>query len=519
MKSAEASKWKQAAEEEYNSLLENKTWSLEDLPPGRIPIEGKWIFRRKLGSDGNVERYKARLVVRGFKQVSGVDYVETELYSPVVQNQSIRFMVALSAELDMLLEHMDVVTAFLNGDLKETVYIRQPQGFENSDFPDKFCRLLKALYGLKQSPKAWFEKIDEFLISIGFKHSQSDPNLYIMNEKEGFATLALYVDDLVVAATLQKLMDKIKGALTERFKMKELGDLSYCLGVHVVRNRSAGTIMLHQSKYVSEILQRFNLTAATLSTPMTTDVKLSKDQQPQGQAEIDEMKDVPYKQSVGCLIYLNVWTRPDISKATQEVAKYSRNPGRAHWNAVKRIYQYLLSTRDYGLVYHGSGTGKLSVVGWSDADWASDPDERRSIAAFVFTINGTAITWNCKLLPTICLSSAESEYGALSRAGKELVSIRITLSDVGQSMDEPMLINSDSQSVIALASSSRFHSRTRHIGVAQHFIRQLIQDNQAVLRYVSTEDNVADLLTKALSRDKHFMLMTRIRLQSLTERV
>lgn len=296
MRSAEASKWRRAAEEEYNSLLENNTWSLEDLPPGRTPIEGKWIFRRKLGADGNVDRYKARFVVRGFKQVSGVDYIETELFSPVVRNQSIRFMVALSAKLDMLLEHMDVVTAFLNGDLKETVYIKQPQGFEDPNFPEKFCKLLKALYGLKQSPKTWFEKIDEFLLSIGFKHSLSDPNLYIMNEKDGFAVLALYVDDLVLAATNRKLMDKIKVALIERFKMKNLGDLSYCLRVQVLRDRSAGIIMLHQSKYITEILQRFNLfEAKPLSTPMATDIKLSKEQQPKDQAEMDEMSKVPYK--------------------------------------------------------------------------------------------------------------------------------------------------------------------------------------------------------------------------------
>lgn len=161
----------------------------------------------------------------------------------------------------------------------------------------------------------------------------------------------------------------------------------------------------------------------------------------------------------------------------------------------------------------------MNVVGWSDADWVSDPDERRSVAAFVFTVNGTAITWNCKLLPTICLSSAESEYSAPSRAGKELVSIRVTLADVGQQTSEPTLIFSDSQSAIALARSSRFHSRTRHIGVAQHFIRQLIQTKQATLNYISTEDNIADLLTKALARDMHYSLMSRIGLKKHTEGV
>lgn len=129
--------------------------------------------------------------MRGFKQVAGIDYIEAKLFAPVVINQSIRFMLALSAELDMFLEHLDMCTAFLNGDLKETVCIRQPEGFEDPDFPEKFWRLLKALYGLKQSPKAWFEKIDEFLHSLGFKHSNNDPNMYVMQDKDRMVILAL----------------------------------------------------------------------------------------------------------------------------------------------------------------------------------------------------------------------------------------------------------------------------------------------------------------------------------------
>lgn len=156
------------------------------------------------------------------------------------------------------------------------------------------------------------------------------------------------------------------------------------------------------------------------------------------------------------------------------MARYSQNPGKQHWNAVKQIYRYLSNTRDLGLMYQKNGTGRLHLEGWADADWASDLDERRSTAAYVFTIGGTAVTWSCKLLPTVCLSSVESEYSALSRAGKEAISLRLTMADIRQKQEGPMLLNSDSQSTIALASSTRFHSRTRHIAVAQHFIRHLV---------------------------------------------
>lgn len=376
MNSSESLQWREAAQEEYNSLMENNTWILEAAPPGRTPIEGKWIFRRKVGPEGYVDRYKARFVVRGFKQVAGIDYIESKLYSFVVRNQSIRFFLALTAEWDMFLEHMDVCTAFLNGELKEIVYIKQLEGFEDPNFPDKLCRLLKALYGLKQSSKAWFEKIDEFLLAIRFKLSDSNPNLYVKDCKDGFAMLALYVDDLVLAAATQKLLDQIKYQLIERFKMKNLGNLTYCLGVQVLRNRSAGSITIHQSKYITEIVRRFNLTEAkSLSTPMVTSLKLSSDGQLVSAEEKREMSKFRYRQAVGCLIYLNVWTKPDISKATQEVAKYSNNPGKTHWDAVKRIYRCIQYTKLLGLTYQGSGTGYLKVVGWSDADWAADLDD------------------------------------------------------------------------------------------------------------------------------------------------
>lgn len=216
-------------------------------------------------------------------------------------------------------------------------------------------------------------------------------------------------------------------------------------------------------------------------------------------------------------MYLSVWSRPDITKATQEVARFGQNPGRS--SAVKRIYRYLAGTKDLGLVYYGSGTGKLYLEGWVDADWAADVDDRKSTAAYVFTLNDTAVTWSCKLLPTTCLSSAESEYAALSRAGKECISARVTLTNLKQAQELPLRLNSDSQSAIALASSEKFHSRTRHIEVAQHFIRHLVKTGQIKLNYVSTEDNVSDVLTKALPKDRHHALSDKIGLKNITSLV
>lgn len=478
------------------------------------------MFRRKYKPDGNVDRYKARFVVRGFKQISGVDYLEHELFSPVVRIQTVRFLLALTAELNLELEHLDVCTTFLYGELKEVIYVKQPAGFVDKDYPDRVCRLLKSLYGLKQSPKNWYEKIDFVLLDNGFIHCESDPNLYISVDDTGMVLLALYVDDLILAATSKSLVSKVKEILVGQFKMKMLGDLNYCLGVQVHRNKQLGTVCIHQSKYVSDILQKFSLSMASpVSTPIVVGVKLTAEDQPVSLEDKRDMDSIPYRAAVGCLIYLTVWTRLDIAKATQEVAQFSNNPGRKHWQAVKRIYRYLSGTRRYGLTFTASGNKRLTLTGWTDADWAANPDSRKSIAAYVFTLNGAAVSWSSKLLPTVCLSSTESEYGALTRAGKEAVACRATLKDVSQTQVQPTTVNCDNQSAISLCYNVRFHARTRHIEVAHHFIRHLVSTKQVTVKFVKTEDNLADLLTKGLSRDRHFYLVHQLGLTDLSPQI
>lgn len=226
------------------------------------------------------------------------------------------------------------------------------------------------------------------------------------------------------------------------------------------------------------------------------------------------MADVPYCAAVGFLVYLNVWYRPDISKATQELSQFSHNPGRRHWGAVKRAYCYLDGTADHGLTFTSSGTGRLKLVAWIDADWASDLDNRKSVAAFVLTLNGTIVSWSSKQLTTICLSTAESEYGALSGTGREVLAARATLHDLKQIQDAPTLINCDSQAAIALASNARFHARTRHIEVAPHFIRELIESKRVQVQYISSESNISDLLTKGLSKDRNVSLCLQLGLNT-----
>lgn len=228
------------------------------------------------------------------------------------------------------------------------------------------------------------------------------------------------------------------------------------------------------------------------------------------------MSAVPYKAAVGCLIYLTVWTRFDIAKATHDVAQFSNNPGKTHWQSVKRIYRYLAGTRNHGITYRASGRKKLLLEGWSNADWAANPDSRRSMAAYIFTLGGPAVTWSTKLLPTICLSSTKSEYGSLTGAGKEAIAGRATLSDLEQKQSSSTELYCDNQSAIALSKNARFHACTRHIEVAHHFIQHLTTTKQVEVEYVKTEENLADLLTKGLPRDRHNSLTCKLGLAPIS---
>ena len=264
-----------AADAEYKSLMENKTWELVKLPEGRRAIGCKWVFRVKYDSNGQVERFKGRLVAQGYSQKYGIDYDNT--FSPVARFSSIRTLLAFAVEMGMQIHQMDVVTAFLNGDLKEEIYMQQPSGYIQPDKNGLVCKLKKSLYGLKQSPRCWNEKLCEHLKSLGFKESVADPCIFVRQKKE-LQIIVVYVDDLILLSKSSEQMQQLKEDLSHRFKMKDLGKLHYCLGTSVTLDESSQTIRLNQSRYLVKILEKYGLTEAnSVSTPADPNVKLLKD--------------------------------------------------------------------------------------------------------------------------------------------------------------------------------------------------------------------------------------------------
>lgn len=374
-------------------------------------------------------------------------------------------MLALAAARDWDLEQMDVSTAFLYGELEEDIYMDQPEGFVDSEHPDWVCKLKKTLYGLKQSAREWYKCIDKYLKSIGFVQNPADANVYVYTKGGYLVILALYVDDAILASNNRELLDWVKGMLHKQYDMKDIGQLTFVLGVQLLRDRPHRTLVLHQTKYIDETLRRFNLQdAKPVSTPGSVGFKLSAQQCPQDDHEREVMNQIPYRHAVGCLNYISCWTRPDIQHSVSAVSQYLENPGPEHGMAVKRILRYLKGTPTFGLCFQGTDHN-IALEGYADADWATDPDQRKSISAYCFLLSGAAVNWSSKKQASIALSSTQAEYKALTDSAKEAEWERTFLAGLDFPQLIPTTIFCDNMSTIALVGNPRFHARTKHIEI------------------------------------------------------
>lgn len=483
IQSGEKSLWLAAAQEEMSSLLSMNTWELVPRTKGTSIVKCRWIFKKKLDANGNVDRYKARLVAKGFTQKKGIDFKET--FSPVVRFETLRFLFATAAAQDWEIHQMDVKTAFLNGDLEETIYMEQPEGFTQN--PNLVCKLKKSLYGLKQSPRCWNAKFKEFIQKHGLNTSAADPCLFICRQNQMVAYIGLYVDDLLITGDL-KLVLYLKTLLAKQFDMKDLGLVKHILGIEVIRTPEA--IYLSQSHYIKTVLEKFGMTdCKPLATPAVVDH--SHD----GLAAIDST--TPYLEAVGSLNFLATRTRPDISFAVGQVAQRMHDPRVRDWQAVKRILRYLQQTLDLKLKYSCTAS---PLVGYSDASYAPEAIDRKSTSGYIFLINGAAVSWRSKKQSIIALSSMEAEYISLCDAAKEGIWLSRLSKDFGFSV--PLTILEDNQSTIKTAQNEIFNERSKHIDVRYHFIREMVNLKQLDLVYCPTTDMIADALTKPLERVK-----------------
>ncbi|CAL1391452.1 unnamed protein product [Linum trigynum] len=491
-------KWRKAMKEEIRALIENETWEIVPKPMNAQPISCKWIYKVKTRPDGSVKRYKARLVARGFSQQYGLDYDET--FSPVAKITTVRVLLALAATKGWKLWQMDVKNAFLHGELDREIYMDQPQGFESVTHPGYVCKLKKALYGLKQAPRAWYGKIAEYLDRNGYMLAPADSSLFVKNRQGKLSIVLVYVDDLIITGDDVAVISQIKENLSVRFRMKELGELRHFLGLEVERTKEG--LFLCQHKYAKDLLEKYGmLECKPVTTPVEISAKLCS-------TEGKDLEDrTIYRQLVGSLIYLTL-TRPDISYAVGLVSRFMESPKKPHLEAAKRILRYVKGTVNHGIFYKRGGTGEL--VGYCDADYAGDLDTRKSTTGYVFSIGSGPVSWCSKKQSTVALSTTEAEYKASAMAAQECVWLVQLLQNLGQQVNYSVPIYCDNQSAMRLVENSVFHARTKHVEVQYHFIREKVLQGFVSMKYVNTEDQVADIFTKGLSGP---------RLQDLTRRL
>ena len=329
MSSKESNSWYNSMKEEMNSMESNRVWDLVELPDGIKAIGCKWVFKTKKYSLGNIERHKARLIAKGFNQMEGIYYTET--FSLVSKKDSLRIIMALVSHFDFDLHQMDVKTAFLNGNLEEEVYMKQPEGFSSSKGEHLVCKLKKFIYGLKQASLQWYLIFHEVITSFVFEENIMDQCIYQKVSGSKICFLVLYVDDILLATNDKGLLSEVKQFLSKNFDMKDIGEESYVIGIKIHRERSRGILGLSQETYINKVLERFNMKNCSLSVaPILKSDRLDLNQCPKNDFEREHMKNIPYTSAVGSLMCAQVCTRPDIAFAVGVLGRYHSNPGIDH---------------------------------------------------------------------------------------------------------------------------------------------------------------------------------------------
>jgi hypothetical protein len=484
-------------QDELNQFKQQGVWKLVPRPSHKKIVGVRWVFRNKLDEDGTVTRNKARLVAKGYSQAEGIDYDET--FAPVARLEAIRIFLAFAAFSNFKVYQMDVKSAFLNGKLDEEVYVEQPPGFEDQEYLDYVFFLFKAIYGLKQAPRKWYDTLSEFLLENGFVRGVIDKTLFCKKHKGDTILVQVYVDDIIFGSTNDNLCKRFSKLMQSKFEMSLMGELKFFLGLQVSQ-RTDG-IFICQSKYVKELLKKYKMEDSTSArTPSSTAAKL-------GTCETSLKVDVTsYRGMIGSLLYLTA-SRPDIMYATCLCARFQADPRDLHLIAVKRIFRYLKGTLNLGIWYPKESS--FNLVGYTDSDYAGSVVDRKSTSGSCQFLGNRLVSWYSKKQQTVSNSTAEAEYIAAGSCCAQILWIKNQLRDYGFVLNKiPILC--DNTSAIAITNNPVQHSRTKHIDIRYHFIREHVMNGTVELFFVPTEEQVADIFTKPLDESTFTKLVGKL---------
>ncbi|KAL0641361.1 hypothetical protein Bca4012_102705 [Brassica carinata] len=480
--------WRDSVNDEADAMIRNDTWYESELPKGKRAVSSRWIFTIKYLPNGQIDRRKTRLVARGFTHTYGEDYIDT--FAPVAKLHTIRIVLSIATNLEWDLWQMDVKNAFLQGELEDE----------------------KAIYGLKQSPRAWYRKLSTTLNGRGFRKSELDHTLFTLVGPSGIIVILVYVDDLIITGSDKAGIKATKEFLKSVFDIKDLGEMKYFLGIEICRSKEG--LFMSQRKYTMDMLKETDVLGGKIAkTPLEEGYKVLREGEVEENQLFEDAK--LYRRMVGKLIYLTI-TRPDICFAVNQVSQHMQAPKVHHWKMVDRILRYLSGSHGQG-VWMGCN-GSTEVVGYCDANWAGDRVDRRSTTGYCTFIGGNLVTWKSKKQKVISCSSAEAEYRAMLKLTNELVWIKGILKHLEIEQTTPMTMHCDNQAAIHIASNSVFHERTKHIEVDCHKVRQMIILGVILPCYTRSEDQLADVFTKAARLKTMESILSRLGLIDLTPR-
>lgn len=488
--------------DEIATLEKNNTWTAVQQPDNVPVIDCKWVFKVKKDNKGNITKYKARLVARGFTQSYGENYWET--YAPVVKSSTVRLLLAVAVNNNYDIGQIDIRSAYTNSELNEEIYMRQPTGFDSGD--GKVLKLNKSLYGLKQSGHEWNKCINEYLVNgLKFNRLKSDPCVYLKGSSVATRVIVIiYVDDILIMSACKNQIDYTKKQIQERFDIDDIGEATKYLGLEIQRSTSG--IYLHQRAFINELLVQYKMEECNaVKTPLDPGIKLTKCEKDNCNEKCENLVDsTVYRRMIGKLLYLAGSTRPDIMFAISSLSRFNSRPHQVHMKCVKHVIRYLKGTMNYGLYFEKT---EVPLYGYADADWASCIVDRRSYTGFIFILSGCPISWESRKQQTVALSSTEAEYMALCSAGKEALFLIKVLNELQETnlLTAALKLYCDNRGAISISNNIGYNCRTKHIDLRHYFLKDLISDNVIELEHVPTQEMLADILTKPLTFVKHNM--------------
>jgi len=479
----ENEKWSKAMDLEISSFNERKTWVLVNRPKNVKVIDVRWVYAKK--SNG---KYKARLVAKGFQQTN----VSDDIYSPVATHEALNFLLSFCCKHGLIIELVDVDSAFLYGDISTDIYVNQPEGYE--DGTNKVYKLIKSMYGLSESPRDWYKCLNDYLISIGFERSKVDLCLYSHGEGNDTVYLLNYVDDIFLCCKNKGKIKIIKGILSKRFAIKDLGDIKEYLGIRIDYDCKDGKMELSQNEYIEFLAKEYSVENSKLyKTPMETKLKI----------ESSDLHDesLKYRNLLGALLYISSCTRPDISYSVNYLSRFQNCYNRTHFKYALRILKYLYLTKDLKLCYNRNNDCEMCDC-YVDADWAGDVTDRKSTTGYVIRLYGNVIYWKSKKQKIVTKASTYAEYVALSEAISKVQVIKGLIDFFRIKSTKPLRVYEDNDGAVKIANKGNFTKNSKSIEIQYHFVHESVKEGLVEVCKTDTENNIADIFTKALCREK-----------------